>query len=182
MADEIDTILSQDVMMRHTQPGQRGSARDRADAGYILSREDRRHAGKLTVSRALSDEDDSRARSLAALRRAREKEKRHHMEVGPSATLESFTVVRVGFDGGPLATPVVVGLIRLDGADTCLVHRVAGDPAALSLGIAVEAVLRDPGARKGSLNDVEHFRLSRGSNSPEPPSSRGSNSPEPPPR
>ncbi|HEX9317230.1 MAG TPA: Zn-ribbon domain-containing OB-fold protein [Actinomycetota bacterium] len=104
------------------------------------------------------------------------------LEVGPSATLESFTVVRVGFDGGPLATPVVVGLIRLDGADTCLVHRVAGDPAALSLGIAVEAVLRDPGARKGSLNDVEHFRLSRGSNSPEPPSSRGSNSPEPSPR
>jgi len=48
-------------------------------------REDRRHSGKLTVTRALSDEDDSRARSLAALRRAREKEKRHHMEVGPSA-------------------------------------------------------------------------------------------------
>jgi translation initiation factor IF-2 len=44
-----------------------------------------RHRGKLTVTRALSDEDDSRARSLAALRRAREKEKRHHMEAGPSA-------------------------------------------------------------------------------------------------
>src|SRR5689334_17654337 len=48
-------------------------------------REDHRQRGKLTVTRALSDEDDSRARSLAALRRAREKEKRHHMEVGPSA-------------------------------------------------------------------------------------------------
>jgi len=46
--------------------------------------DDQRHRGKLTVTRALSDEDDSRARSLAALRRAREKEKRHHMEVGPS--------------------------------------------------------------------------------------------------
>ena len=34
--------------------------------------------------RALSDEDESRARSLAALRRAREKEKRHHMETGPA--------------------------------------------------------------------------------------------------
>ena len=43
-----------------------------------------RHRGKLTVSRALSDEDESRARSLAALRRAREKEKRHHMETGPA--------------------------------------------------------------------------------------------------
>jgi translation initiation factor IF-2 len=46
--------------------------------------DDQRHRGKLTVTRALSDEDDNRARSLAALRRAREKEKRHHMEVGPS--------------------------------------------------------------------------------------------------
>jgi translation initiation factor IF-2 len=34
--------------------------------------DDRRHAGKLTVTRALSGEDDSRARSLAALRRARD--------------------------------------------------------------------------------------------------------------
>jgi translation initiation factor IF-2 len=47
--------------------------------------DDQRHRGKLTVTRALSGEDDSRARSLAALRRAREKEKRHHMEAGPSA-------------------------------------------------------------------------------------------------
>ena len=47
--------------------------------------DEQRHRGKLTVTRALSDEDDSRARSLAALRRAREKEKRHHMESGPSA-------------------------------------------------------------------------------------------------
>jgi translation initiation factor IF-2 len=47
-------------------------------------RDDHRQRGKLTVTRALSGEDDSRARSLAALRRAREKEKRHHMEAGPS--------------------------------------------------------------------------------------------------
>jgi len=48
-------------------------------------RDEQRHRGKLTVTRALSGEDDSRARSLAALRRAREKEKRHHQEAGPSA-------------------------------------------------------------------------------------------------
>src|SRR4051794_40680263 len=51
----------------------------------VRGRDDRRHAGKLTVSRALSDEDDSRARSLAALRRAREKERRHHQQSGPAA-------------------------------------------------------------------------------------------------
>ncbi|MEO7277682.1 MAG: translation initiation factor IF-2 [Sphingomicrobium sp.] len=47
-------------------------------------RDEQRQRGKLTVSRALSDEDESRARSLAALRRAREKEKRHHQESGPA--------------------------------------------------------------------------------------------------
>ena len=47
-------------------------------------REEHRQRGKLTVSRALSGEDDSRARSLAALRRAREKEKRAHQQAGPA--------------------------------------------------------------------------------------------------
>ena len=47
-------------------------------------RDEHRQRGKLTVSRALSDEDENRARSLAALKRSREKEKRHHLESGPA--------------------------------------------------------------------------------------------------
>ncbi|MEY4500738.1 MAG: hypothetical protein RIS52_628, partial [Pseudomonadota bacterium] len=39
-------------------------------------RNDRRQSGKLTVTRALDDNEGARARSLAALKRAREKEKR----------------------------------------------------------------------------------------------------------
>jgi translation initiation factor IF-2 len=39
---------------------------------------ERRHAGKLTVSRALNEDEGARARSLAALKRAREKERRAH--------------------------------------------------------------------------------------------------------
>jgi translation initiation factor IF-2 len=70
----------------HRRPGGHAPAPKRPEpARPSRGREDHRQRGKLTVSRALSDEDDSRARSLAALRRAREKEKRHHMEVGPSA-------------------------------------------------------------------------------------------------
>ncbi len=42
------------------------------------SRDDRRQSGKLTVNRALGGDDGARARSLAALKRAREKEKRSH--------------------------------------------------------------------------------------------------------
>ncbi|MCW1383432.1 translation initiation factor IF-2 [Novosphingobium sp. KCTC 2891] len=39
---------------------------------------DRRQAGKLTVTKALNEDEGARARSLAALKRAREKEKRAH--------------------------------------------------------------------------------------------------------
>ncbi|EIZ80759.1 translation initiation factor IF-2 [Novosphingobium sp. Rr 2-17] len=54
------------------RPGPSGE-RDRKGAGG-----DRRQSGKLTVSRALNDDEGARARSLAALKRAREKERRAH--------------------------------------------------------------------------------------------------------
>ncbi len=80
------------------------------------------------------------------------------VEVGPAGRLASFTCVRVGLDGQRLDDPVVVGLIRLDGADTCLVHRVSADPGDLTVGMAVEPVVRERSARIGALDDVEHFR------------------------
>ncbi|HTH27764.1 MAG TPA: translation initiation factor IF-2 [Sphingobium sp.] len=49
--------------------------------------DDRRQSGKLTVNRALADDDSARARSLAALKRAREKERRAHMG-GPAQPRE----------------------------------------------------------------------------------------------
>ena len=41
-------------------------------------RDDKRRGGKLTVKRALNEDEGARARSLAALKRAREKERRAH--------------------------------------------------------------------------------------------------------
>jgi len=66
-------------------------------------RDDRRQSGKLTVSRALGEDGDARARSLAALRRAREKEKRAHMSSGPSAKQVRDVVVPEGITVGELA-------------------------------------------------------------------------------
>jgi translation initiation factor IF-2 len=67
-------------------------------------RDDRRHAGKLTVTRALSGDDDSnRARSLAALRRAREKERRSHTQSGPAAKQVRDVVVPDTITVGELA-------------------------------------------------------------------------------
>ncbi|HEX8239847.1 MAG TPA: translation initiation factor IF-2 [Allosphingosinicella sp.] len=82
-ADEED----EDRRPAHARPkGHHAPAPKRPEpARPVRGRDDRRHAGKLTVTRALSGEDDSRARSLAALRRSREKEKRAHQQSGPSA-------------------------------------------------------------------------------------------------
>ncbi|GMM92526.1 translation initiation factor IF-2 [Qipengyuania sp. MTN3-11] len=49
-------------------------------------RPDKRRAGKLTVTKALNEDEGRRARSLAALKRAREKERRSHG--GPSKPRE----------------------------------------------------------------------------------------------
>jgi translation initiation factor IF-2 len=47
--------------------------------------DDRRQSGKLTVTKALDDDTGARARSLAALKRAREKDKRSHQGGGVQA-------------------------------------------------------------------------------------------------
>ena len=65
--------------------------------------EHRRERGKLTVTRALDDEGDARARSLAALRRAREKEKRAHQQAGPQAKQVRDVVVPENITVGELA-------------------------------------------------------------------------------
>ncbi|MGF7168494.1 translation initiation factor IF-2 [Sphingobium xanthum] len=66
--------------------------------------DDRRQSGKLTVNRALADDDSARARSLAALRRAREKE---HRRLGgprePQAKQVRDVVVPEGITVGELA-------------------------------------------------------------------------------
>ena len=53
--------------------GRKGAPPARADRG---AKGDRRQSGKLTVTRALNEDEGARARSLAALKRAREKERR----------------------------------------------------------------------------------------------------------
>ena len=76
-------------------------------------------------------------------------------ECGPGGTLESFTTGYVGIDGEPLDQPVAIGLVKLDGADTVMMHRLLGD-APWQIGMGVEAVVSAD--RAGSILDVEGFR------------------------
>lgn len=82
-----------------------------------------------------------------------------YFEVGPRGTLESFTVVYRDLDDKTLERPVVIGLIRLQGADTLLVHRIVeGARAGLEIAMAVEPEFEPKASRTGSLNDVRHFK------------------------
>jgi translation initiation factor IF-2 len=103
-------------------------------------RDDHRQRGKLTVTRALSDEDDSRARSLAALRRAREKEKRHHQEAGPSARQvrdvdvpEAITVQELAKRMGERGADLVKALFKM-GTPVTITETIDQDTAELLIG------------------------------------------------
>ncbi|WP_454597443.1 translation initiation factor IF-2 [Qipengyuania sp. SM2507] len=60
--------------------------KEKKDEKPVREEPDKRRGGKLTVNRALNEDEGRRARSLAALKRAREKERRTHG--GPSTPRE----------------------------------------------------------------------------------------------
>jgi uncharacterized OB-fold protein len=79
-------------------------------------------------------------------------------EVGPEGGLTTFAVVRRGQAIHPVAAPFAYGLIRLDGADTDLLHVVrTADYHALRAGLRVRPVWRDE--RHGSILDIAHFEV-----------------------
>jgi uncharacterized OB-fold protein len=77
--------------------------------------------------------------------------------VGPAGKLEAFTIGYVGVEGEPLKEPVVLGLVRLDGADTVLAHFVV-ESEAVEVGQTVEPVLKQKRYRTGSILDIKGFR------------------------
>ncbi|HLA92297.1 MAG TPA: OB-fold domain-containing protein, partial [Actinomycetota bacterium] len=75
--------------------------------------------------------------------------------------LVSFTIAFVDADGDPLETPETFGLVRLDGADAVMLHRVLDPPdeGPLEVGERVEVVVKPDAERTGSILDIEGFRV-----------------------
>jgi len=70
--------------------------------------------------------------------------------------VQSFTGVRYAESVHPLEPPFIIGLIRLDGADTGMVHIIRGmEEKALEIGQRVRAVFTQE--RKGHILDIAHF-------------------------
>jgi len=85
-ADETDGEAAAPAPRRFTpvkrpepkKPEKKPARPDKAAERVPESKADRRRSGKLTVTKALNEDEGRRARSLAALKRAREKERRIH--------------------------------------------------------------------------------------------------------
>jgi uncharacterized OB-fold protein len=76
-----------------------------------------------------------------------------------TGTLISWTAVHEGLDGARLAKPQTIGLIRIDGATTTLIHRLDDlGKAGPAIGMRVRAVLKPAGKREGAITDILHFR------------------------
>jgi hypothetical protein len=77
-------------------------------------------------------------------------------EVGPAGTVISWSWMPEPLEGQPLARPFAWALIRLDGADTAMLHAVdAGSAAAMRTGMRVRA--RWAASRVGSIRDLACF-------------------------
>ena len=79
-------------------------------------------------------------------------------EVGPGGAVETWSWVSAPLRKHPLQRPFAWALIRLDGADTAMLHVVdSGGPDKLASGDRVTVRFRPESERIGSMADIEAF-------------------------
>lgn len=78
------------------------------------------------------------------------------VEVSPQGTVLTFAESYFGLQGQKLEEPWYVGIVKLDGADGGLFHRLVPDQRPVEIGARVEAVFAE--RRNGEILDIEHFR------------------------
>jgi len=80
------------------------------------------------------------------------------VEVGQSGVVTTWSWASSPKTGQPLDRPFAWALVRLDGADTAMLHAVdAGSPEAMASGMRVTARWRPADQRQGALHDIECF-------------------------
>ena len=81
------------------------------------------------------------------------------VKLSGKGTLETFTIVRYPEPYMPKEPPFAYGVIKLDGADTGLVHLLGGvELNKIKVGMKLEPVFKEK--REGSILDIEHFKPS----------------------
>ncbi|MFH1079661.1 MAG: Zn-ribbon domain-containing OB-fold protein [Pseudomonadota bacterium] len=86
-------------------------------------------------------------------------ENREWVTLADEGTVLSFTVARRRFAAIPnnKKVPVIWGLIKLDGADTAMLHYLDEiKPENVTIGMRVKAVFSE--VRQGTIRDISHFK------------------------
>lgn len=78
------------------------------------------------------------------------------VEVSTQGEILTFAESFFGLQGQRLDEPWYIGIVKLDGADGGLFHRLVPEGGAIEIGGRVEAVFA--AERKGQILDIEHFR------------------------
>lgn len=79
------------------------------------------------------------------------------VEVGLAGTLQTYTVVYEKGVTHPVPTPFAYGIVRLDGADTGLLHLLGEvELDRIAPNMRVRAVLKDK--REGNIFDIKYFK------------------------
>ena len=79
------------------------------------------------------------------------------VEVSDRGTVLTYAVDHESKPIQPMATPIVYGIIQLDGADTGFVHMLGEvDPDQLRVGMKVQAVFKEE--RVGNILDIKYFK------------------------
>jgi uncharacterized OB-fold protein len=81
------------------------------------------------------------------------------VNVSDEGTVQTFSVSRRKFAAIPkdMQVPVIWGLIKLDGADTAMLHYISEiSPENVTIGMRVKAVFSEK--RKGTIRDILHFK------------------------
>jgi uncharacterized OB-fold protein len=106
----------------------------------------------LAAGRMIASVDDEGRRYVPARSHAPDgRSLARTVEVAPRGVLEAVTVAR-HLEGAP-----AFGLVRVDGSEALLVHRLAEGAEALAPGAPVEAAFAD-GERPASVSAISHFR------------------------
>ena len=78
------------------------------------------------------------------------------VEVGDEGILTAYTIVNKKFPMAGADSVFGFGIVKLDGADTGLTHRLGEvDPDKLRIGVRMKAVFNDE--LKGDIRDIKHF-------------------------
>ena len=79
------------------------------------------------------------------------------VEVSSQGSLMSYTLTHYTLPVHPAPAPIMYGLIKLDGADTGLLHLLGEtNPESIEIGARMEAVFKED--RVGNIMDINYFR------------------------